>query len=253
MALSWSFRRKSIYLSVGSLLALVFIWAMYTAFLTAPPTCFDGKQNNDEQGIDCSGSCSLLCPDSARPPVVSWSRAFETGSNTYTAAAYVKNTNVSLNAGARGVRYSFQLFDVDNQLVVERSGVIDIPPSERIPIVETNIDVGNRTVSRALFSFGNVPVWNKIPIGSLPQLRVSDQQLSSDGSRLSATVTNNSTIDAPRFVVLAVLFDQQGTAQAASKSSIPFLAHKSSQSVVFTWPSGVPNIVRAEVTILPSW
>lgn len=251
MALSWSSRRKFTYLLAAGVVALILLVAGYETFLTAPPTCFDGTQNAGETGVDCGGSCALVCPNVAHAPIVLWARAFQTAPGVYTAASYVQNNNVG--AGARAVPYSFQLFDENNQLVVERDGVMDLPPSEVIPVVEPNISSGNRSVSRALFAFGSAPVWNKVPTGRVVPLITTGQQLSEDGSRLSATVVNNSTMDAPRFTVAAVLFDQEGIARGASKSIVPSLAHKSSQPVVFTWPTGVPNIVRAEITVLPSF
>ena len=233
------------------MLLVVLAAMIWFGFLAGAPSCFDGKQDGAETGVDCGGTCSLLCPDAARAPVVLWARAMETASSTYTAVAYVQNNNPS--AAARAVKYSFQLFDADNKLVVERDGVTDVPPEAMIPILETSIDTGNRDVTRALFSFASVPVWNSIPAQSIPQLRVSGQMLSADGAKLSATIDNTSLADAPRVAVVAVLFDANGVAQAASKSIIPVISHQSSAPVVFTWPRGNPNIVRAEITILPSF
>ena len=36
------------------------------------PTCFDGKQNQGEGGIDCGGPCVKLCPSAFLPPEVIW-------------------------------------------------------------------------------------------------------------------------------------------------------------------------------------
>ncbi len=225
--------------------------AGYETFFTATPTCFDNTQNQNEDGVDCGGVCALLCASTARAPVVLWSRAFETAPGVYTAAAYVQNQNGS--AVARGVHYSFQLFDAQNSLVVERDGLLDIPPVQTIPIIEQNISVGTRSVARALFAFSDTPVWRRVPPGSIPALQLSQQQLAPDGSRLSATITNNSFVDVAHLAVSAVLFDQEGVARAASKSAIAALPSGASQEVVFTWPLGVPTIVRAEITTLPSF
>src|SRR3990167_18523 len=81
----------------------------------------------------------------ARAPIIVWARAFESAPQTYTAAAYIQNNNPG--AGARQVSYSFQLFDADNALVVERGGTVDLPPVPTIPIIETGINVGYRSVA----------------------------------------------------------------------------------------------------------
>lgn len=201
--------------------------------------------NGDEHGVDCGGSCALLCPNESRAPVISWSRAFNTSPQTYTAAAYIQNGNVG--AGARQVGYSFQLFDADNILVVERDGVVDLPPVQIVPIIETGINVGNRSVARTLFAFSTVPMWQRA--GALPALHMTGQTLAPDGSRLSATLANDSLV-AARATVAAVLFDQDGVARAASKSTLS-VGPRSSVPLTFTWVGGVPNVVRAELTILP--
>lgn len=253
MALSWSGRRQILYTSVGAVIVFILLVVLYEAFFTEAPSCFDGKQDGTETGVDCGGSCSLMCQTTVKEPIVLWARAFPTGGNYYTAAAYLQNNNSG--AGAKQIKYSFQLFDAQNDLIVERDGVVDIPPVQTVPIVEPNINVGNRTVAHTLFAFTDDPStvqWNLIPSSQVPNLSVSQQNLSADGSRLSAVVTNNSLTDAENVTVTAVLFDANGTAQAASKSllSIP---QQSSTPVVFTWPGGVPNIVRGEITVLPSF
>ncbi len=249
MALSWAKRRKFLYTTVISVIAFVILVFVYVQFFTSTPTCFDGKFNGDEHGIDCGGSCALLCRDETRSPVVLWSRAFEVAPSTYTAAAYVQNPNIG--AAARNVAYSFQLFDANNALVVERIGTINIPPVSTVPFIDPNINVGNRTVARAIFSFSQEPVW--VRVSGLVSLRVGNQYLSPDGSQLSATLINDSINDANNVTIAAVLFDAQGVARAASRSVISRVPHKGSQNVNFTWPAGVQNIVRAEITVLPSF
>ena len=220
MALSWSKQRKFLYTTVFSVIAAALLLFVYIQFFTNAPDCFDGKFNGDEKGIDCGGSCALFCADQTRSPVVLWSRSFEVAPHTYTAAAYVQNPNPG--AAARNVAYSFQLFDDKNLLVTERVGVINIPPVQTVPFIDPNINVGN-------------------------------QYLAADGSQLSATIKNESIENADKVTVTAVLFDRDGVARAASRSIIARIPRKGSQDVVFTWVGGVKNIVRAEITVLPSF
>jgi len=238
-------RRQILYYGVALLVAVILVFAGWNIFFTKAPTCSDGTQNGIETGVDCGGTCSLVCKEVAHTPVVLWA------AKTYTAAAYVQNNNVS--AGARRVRYTFQLFDDKNSFVVAHEGTVDIPPVQIVPIIDPNIDVGNRTVARVLFAFSDEPVWNKVSSDIIPKLRITTKELSSDGSRLSVTIVNDSVEDTARLTVAAVLFDGQGVARAASKAQLAEVAHSSSQDVVFTWPDGISDIVRAEVTLLPSF
>lgn len=250
MELTWRGRRQVLYSAVAAVAAILLLVIVWQAFFANTPTCFDGAQNSNETGIDCGGSCALLCPADARAPVVLWTRAFRTGAQTYTAAVYVENRNVG--AGSKQVPYSFQLFDERNILVVEKTGVIDLPPTQTIPIIEPNIVVGTRTVARTLFSFLDTPAWSKMSAEILSQLRVTNEQLSADASRLSAVLVNDSVEPADTVMVAAVLFDSLGTARAASRTALDRVPKKSSQEIFFTWSGGVPDIVRAEITVLPS-
>lgn len=239
------------YYGLGFLVLLVVVYAVWASFFNSAPTCYDNKQDGTELGVDCGGSCALLCQDTAKQPILSGKGVFQTGTNTYTAVAFIKNNNIG--SGAKNVPYSFQLFDANNNLVKEYDGVTDLPPLQNIPLIVTNIPVGNRTVTSVQFAFSQLPVWYKVPQNSLPTLYVSQQNLSSDASNLSATLTNNQLTDAKNVTVAAVLFDADGVARAASKSLVPLVPARGSQQVVFTWPQGVPNIVRADITVLPSF
>ena len=246
MALTWSGRRKALYTGVIGIIGFMTIIFVYQTLFTAPPLCTDGKQNGLEHGVDCGGSCAFLGAGEARAPIIVWARAFESAPQTYTAAAYIQNNNPG--AGARQVSYSFQMFDADNALVVERGGTVDLPPVPTIPIIETGINVGYRSVARTLFAFSTEPTW--VRAGDLPALVLSNQALAQDGSRLSAQLRNNSFV-AVRATVAAVLFDKDDVARAASKSTVTVPA-RGEVPLALTWAAKPASpIIRAEITILP--
>src|SRR5574343_394328 len=104
---SWSSRRKIIFLSIlgGFVALLVAVPAFFLWHET--PTCFDSKQNGDEAGVDCGGSCRLLCSFDAISPNVLWTRSFRVAPGVYSAVAYVENHNITSSAVA--VPYVFKL------------------------------------------------------------------------------------------------------------------------------------------------
>jgi hypothetical protein len=253
MAISWSGKRRTIYFLILCAFALwigVYVWVHY---FNPAPTCFDGKKNGTELGVDCGGACSLVCANVAKAPLVKWARAFPNGASTYTAAAVLENQNGT--AAAHSVHYLFQMYDAANILVASKAGVIDVPPVETVPIVEPSINVGNRSVVHTQFSFNatNPVVWGTIPISSIPRMHVTTQQLSQSGTRLDATLKNDSLFDAKNVTVVAILYDQDDVARAASKSTIPVISQSSSMDVTFTWPTQHTNISRTEISILPSF
>lgn len=247
MALSWGIRRQLLYYAAAGVVGAVLLWGGYSAFFTSTSTCQDGAQNGTERGVDCGGSCAPLCASEARAPVVRWARAFRTGPQTYTAAAYVENHNPG--AYAPDAAYTFQLFDENNLLVVERTGTMTLPPVQTVPVIEPNINVGNRTVERTLFSFSRVPLWLRAQEGEFAALRATSPVLEEGGSRLSATLINDSRFDAT-VQAGAVLFDANGVAQAASRTTLE-IPRKSQEPIFFSWQGGVPGAIRAEITVLP--
>jgi hypothetical protein len=108
-------------------------------------------------------------------------------------------------------------------------------------------------VAYTQFTFSANPVWSKIPTNAITPVRIANQVLAADGSRLSAAIYNESVKDIPQVTVVAILFDNDGVARAASKSIVQSLDHKSSQALVFTWGAPTPGVARAEVTVLPEF
>lgn len=246
--MSWSGRRKTLYTGTSFLIVFLISGAVAYALLNRPASCLDGKQNGGEKGVDCGGSCARVCEGDAQAPVVLWSRALEVAPGIYTAAAYIENRN-SL-AYARHVRYAFRLFDERNVLIAERIGVASIAPTRFVPIIESNIATGNRVPTRAFFEFQDAPMWEK---GELPRLTLSDQTLDEEGRRVSVKVRNDSGRLLTGIPVTAILYDADGTAQAASVSSIKRLEKGASEEVVFTWPSHfLKPIVETQIIALPT-
>ena len=59
------------------------------------PTCSDGVQNGDEEGVDCGGACDRVCSFQAVDPIVLWERFFEVGPGVYNTVALIENPNVN--------------------------------------------------------------------------------------------------------------------------------------------------------------
>lgn len=244
MALTWRGRRQLIYYAAGSVAAVVAAYFLYQALFSVEASCRNGVLDQGEQRTDCGGVCSLVCREDVRPPIVQWARTFKQTAGEYTAAAYIQNNNPGV--GARDVGYSFQLFDENNQLVVEQRGNIDIPPAPIVPIVHTGIPTGTRDAARVLFAFTNEPEWHYAR-EEVPQLRIQNQRFE-DGT-VSGTLRNESRRDA-RAQVTAVLFDSSGIARTASKTTLTVPA-RGEEYVVFTFSPVPVGVTRAELTVLP--
>jgi len=217
-------------------------------FLHKTPTCFDGKTNGEERGVDCGGSCLLLCPFEVTEPFVLWSRAFKVTEGVYSAVAYIEHANS--NAVVMDAPYVFKVFDNANVLITEREGTAYILPNIVTPIFEANISTGERIPTRTTFEFTRDLSWEQSSISGSPYV-VRNQKLSRLESvpRIDATVLNQSLVDLFDLEVVGVVFDVNDNAIAASQTIIPLIEKQSSKEIVFTWPE--PFTTRVERCVAP--
>ncbi len=244
----WASRRKATY--IGSFLAIIAALAavpIYQAF-QVEPTCFDGKQNQGELGVDCGGPCSLLCDFQVGSLQVLWSRSFPVTDRYYNAVAYIENPN--LDAGVLEVPYLFQLYDAQNVLVTERRGRTFISNTAITPIFEPRIEVGNRTPVRTFFRFEGSMPWRSLT--RLREVTIEDQRvLRADSEpRLEATIRNATLEDVRNIEVVAVVFNTAGNAIAVSQTAVPLLEQQSTETIFFVWPQPFSEPV-GRIDIIP--
>ena len=246
--MSWSAKRRLlIILLLFSLVVILIAIPGYFLFYEKP-TCNDGKQNQGEAGVDCGGSCQLLCPAEAFSPIIHWQRVLPVSHPIYNAVAYVENPN--LDSAAFDVPYVFKLYDAGNVLVSEKHGVIYIPPRKVFAIFEGGIVTGERIPVRATFGFEEEPKWQKVASYS-PELVITNRVLTKETSapRLEALIENNSTKPASRVEVVALLYEAKGNIVGASRTFVDRISEHGKAPIVFTWPSPFSaSPTRIEIT-----
>lgn len=234
--MSWSTRRKLLYLLVALL-----ILAGSTSYFVYPvfketPTCTDSKQNSNESGVDCGGSCTNLCLMEVRPISILWSRAFIVAPGIYDVLGYVQNQNV--DAGIPSLLYRFKLYDDQNVLVAERDGKTYLGPNQTSAIFESQIKTGERVPKHVFLEFEEGYQWVKTnPRFKGITLSVKNKNLEnlSLAPRLSSAVENDSLFDLAEIEVTAILRGADENALAISGTQIGNLSKRRSQDVFFTW------------------
>jgi hypothetical protein len=230
----WASARKLFYtISVIAFFALVAVGVYFSQYYRAP-TCTDGKQNQNEEGVDCGGSCAVICPASVADPIVLWNRSFPVARGVYNAVAYIENPNANL--GVKMVTYRFKLYDEENILVAERVGKAFIAPNERFAIFEPRINTGERIPKRTFFEFIKFSDWTKLD-KEMPKILVRGEKSSSIGtsSRVDATLQNSTIVDISDVNVVAIVYDKNNNAMAVSATKVDKLKADSSYNVAFTW------------------
>ena len=235
-------------------------------YFTIPPTCNDGIVNQGETAPDRGGPCPLVDVRRLSPSSVLWARAFRMRlpvsdaahpGGTYTAIAYVQNPND--DAGVAKARYIFRLYDEQNILVAEREGKTFIMPGGITPIIEANIDTGNRIATHTLFQFTDRLTWERFDDVS-HNISVTNRTVRDVATtpRIEAEALNTSVTTKTDLQFAAAVFDTAGNAFAASATQLDRLEAGARAPIVFTWPSSFAvQIGRVDIIPLlppkPAW
>ena len=235
--MSWAQRMKTMY-TLGFLTVLLIIFSIIASvFLIKKPTCFDGKQNGGETGIDCGGSCQMLCRAEYANPVVLWGPRWSkvTNSGNYNFLTYAQNPNIG--AGAYNVPYSFKVYDKNDVLLYQKTGKTYIPPNNNFVIFDDNINLNDKVPVRTKFEFLSGFAWVKITNLEAGITAVSKNLINEDTQpKLLVTLKNTTLKPIPNIESIAILYDENNNAIAFSKTKIDVLDSDGSTDIVFTWP-----------------
>ncbi len=235
--MSWASKKKIKYASGFIFFILLIVFAFTYQIIFKNPTCSDGKLNGAETGIDCGGSCSLMCKEDVTSPVVLWSRAFPVVENNYNLVAMIENRNK--NSGVVSASYEFRVYDTDNKLLGRKEGKTFIPPNQQFAVFESRFNAGENSIKSVAFEFTDPLVWvKKDPTLQKLPIRINNIVFNDDKDtpNLSAIVVNDSIYDIPEFDVIAILYDVDRNAINASKTHKSGLASNNNSPVIFTWP-----------------
>ncbi len=246
---NWGTKRRNFIVTVVLTAVIIFIGISGYTFLYQEPTCFDGIQNRDESGVDCGGSCKLICPDQSIDPLVKWNRFFEVAPGVYNAVAYLENQNT--DAGTERLEYKFTLYDDIGVILNERTGYTKIWPREVTPIFEGALVTDQVRATRMTFELTNLDtlVWEVVnPKDSI--INIINQKITNIESspRISATVKNTSYSDVPDLKLVALLYNSEGNAVGASSTFIEYLKENQETNILFSWPQGFNGeVARFEI------
>jgi hypothetical protein len=254
--MSWAQRRKATYI-ILVLFVLAIIASIILFFaLKKVPTCFDGIQNGSEQGIDCGGSCNILCRAQYSNPIIVWGPRWAKvlSSGSYNFLTYAQNPNIG--AGALNAQYLFKVYDKDNILLFQKTGTTYIPPNNNFVIFEDNINLSDKIPARTELNFIGNPVWQKMSGKELDVTAISKELVNEDTRpKLSVTMKNNTLNPIQNIEAIAILYDENNNAITFSKTQIDSIDADGTTDIVFTWPEKLTaKVVRIDVVskILPN-
>ncbi len=210
--MGYRFRKQIIIILIIVLILAVIATLVYFAYFRVLPTCFDGKQNQSEEGVDCGGSCISCERLTIRDLGALWVKYLPLEKNRYYLVAMVVNPNPNFGLGQ--FSYSFVFYDSAGHQTGEQKGKDFILPNQNKYLIAGNVDVG-QNFSRVELKI-NKPSkadWQKFSSEyQLPSIYVQDKQFKyledqPGVAQASGTMKNDSAFDFDKISVSIILFN----------------------------------------------
>jgi uncharacterized protein YegL len=241
----WAMRRRAEI--IGIVLGALLLFVVFPYWLTHReiPTCFDGKQNQEEEGIDCGSPCSLICKGKAQDLNVLWAKVFAIRTGVYDVAGYIENPN--FNTGAPKFIYTARLFDKSGAEIASKTGEDYALPNERFVIFAGGIETGEKVAARGSLEITPDFQWFTTE-KSKKLFSVTDKALVgfTNKPKLSAVLHNDTTDLYRNINVATVIFDNNGQAIGVSSTRVDKILPGGSENLSFTWPAPFNYIAETE-------
>lgn len=231
-----------------ALIFLIFFSGIsYSIYLLATenPTCFDGKQNQGEEGIDCGAVCGVLCDPETQPLKIISSQIIQTQYQEYDFIAFIQNPNTAY--GVSELSYEIRFLNPSHGEVARRQEKFYIQPGQTRYIIEQAVKSEDSIVSAEL-KFGN-PQWQKIEGEKIAiDFPLESEQYRDIGSapvysQFEGVISNNSNFDLDRVDIAVLLLDQTETIVGINTTVIRTLPAKTERYFKVTWPFKISGIV----------
>lgn len=217
------------------------------------PTCTDKRQNQDEQGVDCGGSCTTLCAfQVSSEPVVGFVRTITPQSGRTDVIANVQNRNA--DAEAADAPFRLEVYGTQRELLIEKIIKVDLPPSTSVPVYLADVAPRGSVAAQAfLVPVTESIVWRKVSGARQAPPTVEDISISEgEAPRITATLVNPLARVTYDTTLIATVFDSSGNVMAGSQTLVPLLPSQGSAPLVFTWNAPFPQpVLRVEIQPVP--
>lgn len=242
--------------------AVIFILILIPIVLRIIPsgTCSDGKQNQNEEGVDCGGVCQQKCKIQIDDRIVIKEVGFIETNQTNKYDVYGEILNPNKEVGASNFDYIFVLKDSSDNIVAQREGAGFIFPGEAKYLIEIGMESGIipekvsleiKNISWKDFSGAEKPqfaIVNKNYNGSDPELDVSNA---------TGLLKNESPFDFNEIAIKVILKDENGNVIAVNATKINTVQAGENREFKVLWPNklsrSVSNmVVQAEANVFGS-
>ncbi len=217
-------RKQIIITSILAVILILILVGIYFSWFRQAPTCFDGKQNQKEGGVDCGGPCAMSCERLTIKDIeVQWTKAIELKDSHYDLVAKIMNPNP--NYGLSLIRYTLRALDEAGALLLEQKGKDFILPGQSKYLIEGNLALSVAPAKiEAVIDRASKEEWLKISQDyQAPEIYIHDKLVqpladNKEGAQASGIIKNNSNYDFDRILVAIILFDEEGKIIGVNKT-----------------------------------
>ncbi|MEK7499086.1 MAG: hypothetical protein AAB649_00580 [Patescibacteria group bacterium] len=249
--MSWAARRRFFILLILGSVAAMFLVGISIATFYEAPSCSDSVKNQNEEGVDCGGSCTYLCTAKEQPPTVLFTKALTNSEGRTDIIASVENKNMS--SAAKNVPYRITLYDKNKLIIKEMVGTLDLPPGASVPVFVPGVLLGKQVVTGAFLSIDAVsPQWFSMTTDSrvVPTLSNIKQVGTVSAPRIEAILVNPSVSALENVQVIVLVRDARGDIIAASSTVVPTISAQGQATATFTW-NGPFSSESASIEVVP--
>ena len=257
MNFSWRKSRKIAFIIVIVItITGLLVYKIYPYF-NKPATCFDGNQNGDERGIDCGGSCKLVCLTDVIPLDVKYSKAVSTDIGLYDLAALIENRNKDKDTNDGNIDYIFLIYDKSGSVIKTISGSTTIPLGQTFPIIIQNVPItlsAGNGISNIVLNISNDKSWqaqdSKYANSFFKVENIDFKRSLNNISQLKVSITNLTKAYFRDVPVNVLLFDPNNNLIATNETILTEIQGSESKDIVFTWRNPLP-IDNPKIEVYP--
>src|SRR3989344_5308386 len=220
----------------GSIYVLILfglgLWIYFSSFHSTP-TCFDGVKNQNEEGIDCGGSCSEICIPSQSGTIEVVDRVRVLRIDDERLSLLVKIQNNSLDFTAKVFNYTFDVLDPGGKTVMPIFGMSYIYPGEVKYIAAPNLKISPSSAAQATFEIDN-PEWILGENLSKPDVTIQNQQSVLEGNevKVEGSLISHDAVTVKSAEIIAIFYDQFNLPIGVSQTKIENIEPNATRSFV---------------------
>lgn len=219
------------------------VTGIYFLFLKPPASCFDGIQNEGEQGVDCGGPCATAClPPGVQPiTVLGAVRVFSLPGGRETILAQLENANS--DSAAESFSYTVTLYGEDGSSTVATLNGTSFAYADETKYIVLPNETVSATTTRADISVSNIQWIPETVMGLVPQFsftNLATPVVANGDVTIGGNITDRDSSSFRNIIIVAVFKNASGVPIGASQTELDSLAPGETQNFSISYPL-LPN------------